>query len=137
MGMDAKALIKRQEGLRLKPYRCPAGKLTIGYGRNLDDKGISELEASFLFTSDFYEAQASLADVFPKFWSWPENTRAALTSMMFNLGKAGFLAFRKMIGAAEREDWNEVVAQIRDSAYAGQVPNRVEEICALILRRGA
>ena len=25
------------EGLRLKPYRCPAGKLTIGVGRNLDD----------------------------------------------------------------------------------------------------
>ena len=26
------------EGMRLKPYRCPAGKLTIGAGRNLEDK---------------------------------------------------------------------------------------------------
>ncbi len=24
------------EGLRLKPYHCPAGKLTIGIGRNPD-----------------------------------------------------------------------------------------------------
>jgi len=40
--MEAKLLerikeqLVRHEGLRLKPYRCTAGKLTIGYGRNLD-----------------------------------------------------------------------------------------------------
>ncbi len=28
-----------------KPYRCPAGKLTIGIGRNLDDVGITREEA--------------------------------------------------------------------------------------------
>jgi len=33
------------EGLRLKPYHCPAGKHTIGIGRNLEDKGITEKEA--------------------------------------------------------------------------------------------
>ena len=31
-----KKQLVRHEGLRLKPYRCTAGKLTIGYGRNLD-----------------------------------------------------------------------------------------------------
>ena len=31
-----KAQLVRHEGLRLKPYRCTAGKLTIGIGRNLD-----------------------------------------------------------------------------------------------------
>ena len=35
----------RHEGLRLKPYRDTAGKLTIGVGRNLDDVGVSEAEA--------------------------------------------------------------------------------------------
>jgi len=33
--------IIEHEGLKLKPYHCPAGKLTIGVGRNLEDKGIS------------------------------------------------------------------------------------------------
>ena len=33
-------LISLHEGLRLGVYRCPAGKLTIGFGRNLEDKGI-------------------------------------------------------------------------------------------------
>jgi lysozyme len=31
-----KAQLVRHEGLRLKPYRCTAGKLTIGIGRNLE-----------------------------------------------------------------------------------------------------
>ena len=31
-----KEQLVRHEGLRLKPYHCTAGRLTIGYGRNLD-----------------------------------------------------------------------------------------------------
>lgn len=42
----------RDEGLRLKPYHCTAGKLTIGYGRNLDDNGISEEEALSMLRND-------------------------------------------------------------------------------------
>lgn len=30
-----KEQLVRHEGLRLRPYRCTAGKLTIGIGRNL------------------------------------------------------------------------------------------------------
>ncbi|HOE90389.1 MAG TPA: lysozyme, partial [Candidatus Cloacimonadota bacterium] len=29
-------MLKKHEGLVLKPYKCSAGKLTIGYGRNLE-----------------------------------------------------------------------------------------------------
>jgi predicted Fe-S protein YdhL (DUF1289 family) len=31
------SMLKRHEGRRLKPYLCTADKLTIGYGRNLDE----------------------------------------------------------------------------------------------------
>jgi lysozyme len=47
-----KAQLVRYEGLRLKPYRCTAGKLTIGIGRNLDDCGISQTEAYVLLEND-------------------------------------------------------------------------------------
>ena len=40
-----KEQLVRHEGLRLKPYRSSAGKLTIGIGRNLDDRGIRQKEA--------------------------------------------------------------------------------------------
>ncbi|MBP5593653.1 MAG: hypothetical protein J6X75_05780, partial [Clostridia bacterium] len=49
---------KLAEGLRLKPYRCPAGKLTIGYGRNIEDMGISETEAEMLFDNDWQKVEA-------------------------------------------------------------------------------
>ena len=36
------------EGLELKPYHCTADKLTIGVGRNIQDRGITEDEARYL-----------------------------------------------------------------------------------------
>ncbi len=47
-----KAQLIRHKGLKLKPYRCTAGKLTIGVGRNLDDCGISQTEAYVLLEND-------------------------------------------------------------------------------------
>ena len=44
--------LKTDEGLRLKPYHCTAGALTIGYGRNLDAVGITEAEADILLKAD-------------------------------------------------------------------------------------
>jgi lysozyme len=48
-------LIKTHEGLRLNVYQCTAGKNTIGYGRNLDDNGISKDEADFMLRNDVKE----------------------------------------------------------------------------------
>ena len=49
---EVRPLIARHEGLRLTPYHCTGGKLTIGYGRNLDDVGISRSEAEILREHD-------------------------------------------------------------------------------------
>lgn len=38
--------IKEHEGFRSTPYKCTAGKWTIGYGRNLSDVGLSAKELS-------------------------------------------------------------------------------------------
>jgi GH24 family phage-related lysozyme (muramidase) len=37
--------LTRHEGLRLKPYLCPAGKLTIGIGRNLEARNFPQAAA--------------------------------------------------------------------------------------------
>ncbi|HAC30701.1 MAG TPA: lysozyme, partial [Marinobacter hydrocarbonoclasticus] len=49
-----KTQLKRHEGLRLKPYLDTASspRLTIGYGRNLEDVGISRDEADFMLDND-------------------------------------------------------------------------------------
>ena len=45
-------MIQRHEGCKLMPYKCTAGKTTIGYGRNVEDTGISIEEADFMLTND-------------------------------------------------------------------------------------
>ena len=40
--------IKEHEGYRKFPYHCTANKLTIGYGFNLEDVGISEEESELI-----------------------------------------------------------------------------------------
>ena len=42
----------RHEGLRLTVYDCPAGYKTIGVGRNIEQKGITESEALYLLDND-------------------------------------------------------------------------------------
>ena len=49
---QVRPLIAGHEGLRLTPYHCTGNKLTIGYGRNLDDVGISQSEAEILREHD-------------------------------------------------------------------------------------
>ena len=50
-----KAQLVKHEGFRLKPYRCTAGKLTIGIGRNLDDRGISQKEDYAILERDIFD----------------------------------------------------------------------------------
>ena len=45
---EAKELLKELEGLYLKPYQCPAGKWTIGYGDNLEANGLTADEAKLV-----------------------------------------------------------------------------------------
>lgn len=42
------AELMRDEAFRSQTYRCTAGKLTIGYGRNLDDRGLTREEVASL-----------------------------------------------------------------------------------------
>ena len=48
---------RKHEGLRLYPYNCSEGKLTLGIGRNLDDRGITEEEALYLLNNDIEAVQ--------------------------------------------------------------------------------
>jgi len=120
--------IKRDEGLRLKPYKCTAGKLTIGYGRNLEDVGISEIEAEIMLNTDIAKAEQDLRSIFENWDCYPESKREALVNMRFNLGQSGFRQFKKMIAAVKVEDWGEVAKQAKDSQWYNQVGNRAKRI---------
>ena len=124
-------LLKRHEGTELKPYRCTEGYLTLGVGRNLDSKGISEDEAEYLLRNDIEEVIAALNDRIPFWNTLPGNKRIVLASMAFQLGVGGLLKFQKMLAAAEEGDDQEVVAQMRDSLWHRQTTARAEELARM------
>ena len=135
MGYDVKRLkemIKRHEGYSSKPYRCPAGKLTIGYGRNLDEVGIYADEAELMLENDIRRAVQALMQIFPDFISFPPRKQEALVDLMYNIGVGSFLTFKKMIAAIKAKDWNAAANELQDSKYCGQVPSRCKELVHIL-----
>ena len=124
-------ILKRHEGTELKPYRCTEGYLTLGIGRNLETKGISEDEAEYLLRNDIEEVVAALNDRTPWWNTLPDHKRIVLASMAFQLGVGGLLKFQNMLAAAEDGDDQEVVAQMKDSRWYRQTTARVEELARL------
>lgn len=122
------------EGLRLKPYRCPAGKLTIGIGRNLDDKGITRDEAIALLHNDLYECIDDLQHIFQRFYYFPEIVRRVLIDMRFNLGATGFRSFKRMIEAVKNDDYGEAALEMQDSNWYEQVGKRAETLVDMMLK---
>lgn len=107
------------EGLKLKPYRDTVGKLTIGIGRNLDDKGISEDEALFLLRNDITEVREALGK-YDWFTALDPVRQKVLIDMAFNLGVAGLLGFKQMIAALERGDYLVAAAEMVNSRWYAQ-----------------
>jgi len=121
-----KQYIRKNEGLRLFPYKCSAGKTTIGVGRNLDDRGISNDESELMLTNDIETSINALMDMFgwSIFCTLSEKRQTVLIDLVFNLGQTRFLKFKKMIQAVKNNDFEEAAKQILESRYARQLPNR-------------
>jgi len=73
-----KEQLVRHEGLRLKPYRCTAGKLTIGIGRNLEDRGISQKEAYAMLERDIRDCEQQLLDEIPDVYTGLDEVRQSV-----------------------------------------------------------
>ena len=112
------------EGFRAKPYKCPAGKLTIGVGRNIEDNGISVEEAEFMLENDIKRCIEELRDIFKDFDTFGENQKMALIDFIFNIGKTTFLKFKKTISAIKNQDWEEASKEMQNSLWYKQVGNR-------------
>ena len=127
----AAELIKKHEGLRLKPYKCTAGKLSIGYGRNIEDNGISAYEADVLLNDDIQNCYAQCIK-FP-FWNKLNEVRqAALLDMCYNLGFARLNGFKKMLKALGRLDYKTAAKEMLDSKWARDVKSRATELAELM-----
>lgn len=121
--------LKSDEGLRLKPYYCPAGKLTIGYGRNLEE-GITQHEADLLLQSDVSRAVVDVVNVLGEScWDNLNDVRkAVVVNMMFNLGSPRFRGFVNFIEALQSHNYDVAADEMLDSLWSRQVPNRAKRL---------
>lgn len=128
---EIKSIIKVHEGLRLEPYRCTADKLTIGYGHNLDDKGISQKVADIMLEDDIAEVLSQVGGL--PFWhNLSEVRQGVLIDMCFNLGWAGLNNFKNMLSAIEEEDYNRAADEMLDSRWANQVGQRATRLSVMM-----
>lgn len=132
---DAKLIAElvKDEGLRLKPYKCTAGKTTIGVGRNLDDVGISKDEAYSLLASDISRVKKECER--QPWWlavvDDPVRSRVML-NMCFNLGIRRLSGFKNTLDAVHDKRWRDAAAGMRASMWAKQVGGRAERLAKMM-----
>tara|TARA_R100000234_G_C4955463_1_gene159313 strand:+ start:155 stop:565 length:411 start_codon:yes stop_codon:yes gene_type:complete len=129
--MDYTRLSKQllyHEGIRLKPYRCSADKLTIGIGRNIEDVGITEEEAFYLLNNDIKKVVEQCQRNFEWFDGLNDLRKEAIVNLVFNMGFGKFLQFKKTIKHIENEEFELAGAELLDSRYAQQVGQRAIDV---------
>jgi len=134
-GTDLAALrqqLARHEGLRLKVYRCTSGKLTIGYGRNLEDRGITEDEAAILLDNDITDTIRTLSHAFEWFDDLSPIRQRVLVDMAFNLGIGGLRKFRRFLGALSRHEYEAAAQEMLTSKWARQVKGRAQRLATML-----
>lgn len=143
--------VKRHEGFSATPYKCTAGKWTIGYGFNLDSYGVTDTEG-LVWTEGYaaYVLEQQLSELTPPAYSKTPLEEVfkscyydygtdktieyffcrveAIRNMAFNLGTGGVLKFKKMITALEKKDFDLAAKEMLDSKWAKQVGNRATEL---------
>jgi lysozyme len=127
-----KLQLVRHEGIRLKPYHDSVGKLTIGVGRNLDDVGITNLEAKVLLENDIERVESELLAKLPVYAALDDVRQRVLMDMAFNMGVEGVLGFPKMLAAINAKDFATAHAEMLNSKWARQVGFRAIELATMM-----
>ena len=123
-------------GKPITPGTLVQGNPTIGYGRLLcAPGGISDAEAVFLFGTDWAKAEAD-AKTLPGYSTVNAVRQGVLTEMVFQLGINGVRAFRKMLDAIARNDFDGAADEMLNSQWARQTPARAQRLADLMRTTG-
>ena len=89
---------------------------------------VSEERVNELFEKDVQVTIEECEQLFGNFQELPEEVQQILANMMFNLGRPRLSKFRKLCKAVAEKNWLECAAQMHDSKWRTQVPNRAERL---------
>lgn len=125
---QVKSLIKKHEGLSLSLYKCPAGKLSCGWGHNIEDRGISEEVAELLLEQDTQIAYKQVRNAVKCFDTLNEARQYVLIDMCFNMGITKLMTFKKMLRALDLGNYKEAAKEMENSKWHLQVKNRAVDL---------
>lgn len=112
------------EGNKSKPYTDTVGKLTIGVGRNLTDRGLSADEVNYLLSNDINISTQDAKKLVPGFDNLDDVRQEVLVNMAFNLGLDRLRGFKKFLSAVNSGDFAKASVEMLDSVWAKQVGAR-------------
>src|SRR3990167_5045685 len=124
--------LRLHEGVEKFPYRDTVGKLIIGVGRNLTDRGLSNDEIDYILVNDIHVVER-IADLYHWYEALTDNRKLVVLDMLFNLGQPRFEKFQRMIAAIEAADWREASEQMLTSRWARQVKGRAVTLGTMML----
>lgn len=143
----ALAMAKESESFRSHKYRCPANKLTQGYGRNLEvyplsedekkeldaDGGVSEAVAEKWAIKELLECEDKLkANII--YTKQSDIRKAILLDMCFNIGYGGLMKFKKMWFALGNREFTQAGQEMKNSAWYEQVGLRAKRNVAMMIK---
>ena len=116
------------EGERLTVYRCTAGYLTIGVGRNLETTGISKAESRYLLDGDIARCINECAAEFPWLDDLDPVRQRVIVDMAFQMGLAGLRKFRTTLKYIEARQYGLAADAMLLSKWAQQTPGRAYKL---------
>ena len=138
------------EGIRFRPYKDTVGKLTIGVGRNIDDKpiiaseqqklfgsvltqeelsktlnkGITKQQAEMLLVWDIADATKDAQALLSNFDTLSQQRQYVMIDMAFNMGRKGLGTFKNTLKMVNDGKYTEASENMLKSKWATQVKGR-------------
>lgn len=123
--------LERHEGKRSKAYMDHLGNVTVGIGRNLTGKGLSEDEIHWLLDNDIDECVADL-ETFPWWRDLDEVRQRAVCDLRFNLGPTRFRTFTRLMRGLATGDFALAGRSAEESLWYRQVKTRGPRIVHML-----
>lgn len=124
-------LLVKHEGKENFPYIDTVGKITIGIGYNLSDRGMPDSWINQQYEDDVTYFYNQLNNDFPWFKHLTEARQAVLMDMCF-MGYKRFLSFKKMLACLAAGDYQRAALEMLDSKWAQQVHGRAHELADIM-----
>lgn len=145
---DIAADLERDEARRQFPYMDCCGKsfrscacvprwrgrLTVGIGRNLEDRGLSDHEIDVLLANDIALVKEDVRRGIPWALALSPVRLGVLHQMCFNLGWPKLKGFVRTLAAIRRGDYAAAAQGMRESLWARQVGARAERLAQMMER---